>query len=196
LVDGIPEVTNPAVITLIDDEVTQGSSQLIAGYPGSFMYDLQAAFISSDDSVTLNSPIDQGSNQTIIQVSTLPSDWPATGSLIFNFGLGDQEGPVKYNAVIGSDTLLIDPSHTFQNTYLTGSTVRLVRQSGPYTPRTNGQDYAVYNTSTAPARDQVETWIRQIVAAGIIIQFQITVPDEKWAVLPNLYSVDPLSTTL
>jgi hypothetical protein len=186
----------PDPTAIVGDEVTQGSSQIIAGYPGSFLYDLNAPFIASNLAVQIDQEIEQGSSQTVVQVSTLPAGWPATGSVVFNFGLGTQEGPVKFNAVIGTGALMLDPSYVFQNNYLPGSTVRLVRQIGPFIPNTDGSDYPVYITSTSPARDLIAEYLEQIAAAGVVIQFIINIPPQKWAALPTLYASDPQATSL
>lgn len=185
----------PNPVNLLGREVTQGSSELVAGYEGSFLYDLSAPFIAAAEDTTISEQIDQGSTRTVVQVGNV-SNFPDKGYVVFRFGEDGQEGPVRYQAKVGSGALVINPGHIFQNTHRSGAGIRLVRQVGAYVPRTTGEDLPVYLTSTSPARDLIAKYLRNIAASGVTVKFEIRIPDQKWEVLPNLYTSLPLDTSL
>ena len=176
-------------------EVANAGAEIIDGYPGSFLYDQDAKFISAQEVTRLNEPVKQGSSRTVVNVENC-SNFPEYGYFVLEFGSGEQEGPIRFLGKVGSGALIIDPGHVFEQDHLKGSKLRLVRKVGPYSPRVNGDDYAVYLTSTSTARDLVAQYIKEIVAAGIILKFNVFVPEQKWALLPQLYSSDPLADSL
>lgn len=180
---------------LINQEVTNGSSEIIDGFPGSFLYDSTSQFMLSSVSCNLAETVTQGSSRTVVNV-TSNAGFPDVGFLIFRNGESHQEGPVRYFAKVGTTGLIIDPGHIFENTHLTGSRMRVIRQIGAYKPRENGQDLAIYLTSTSPARDLIAKYLRDIAAAGVVLKFEIRLPDYKWPVLPGLYVTNPLDTVL
>lgn len=184
---------NPA--NLLNREVTQGSAELVPDYEGSFLYDLSAPFIAAVESTTISEQIDQGSARTVVQVSNV-SAFPEKGYVVFRFGEDTQEGPIRYQAKIGSGAIILDPGHVFKNTHRSGAGMRLVRRVGPYTPRATGEDLPIYLTSTSPARDLIARYLRDIAASGVTVKFEIRIPDQKWEVLPNLYTTLPLDTNL
>lgn len=165
------------------------------GYEGSFLYDPEALFIAAAAGTKVGEIVKQGSSRTVVKTDDV-SGFPESGYFVLEFGAEEQEGPIRYLGKVGAGALIIDPSHVFERDHLKGTRMRLVRQVGPYSPRTTGEDLAVYLTSTSPARDLVAQYLRDIIASGIVIKFIINVPGEKWGVLPQLYSSDPMATTL
>lgn len=181
--------------TAVGMEVADAGANTFEGYEGSYLYDPEAKFIAAENSTFLGELVKQGSSRTVVTVEDC-SSFPESGYFVLDFGMGEQEGPIAYLGKVSSGALIIDPGHVFQRDHLAGTRLRLVRQVGPYFPRPTGDDLAVYITSTSPARDLVIEYIKDIVAAGIVIKFNISVPEQKWAVLPQLYSTDPMSKTL
>ncbi len=198
-VDGVtlegvfPDPTNSPA--LLGNEVLGCGAELSPNYAGSFLYDPKAPFEASNLATPITQEIPQGSSQTVVLVQDAEG-WPQTGYVVFGFDREDQEGPIAFSAVIGSEAIILDPSHQFQNTWLPGSPMRLVRQIGPYVPRTDGQDLPVYITSTSPARDAIAQYLADIAAAGVVLNFVINVPSEMWPVLTPLYTTGPLDTSL
>ena len=165
------------------------------GFVGSFLQDPGAKFICSQDETKLGETVKQGSSRTVIQVTDC-SQFDDAGSIVFEFNNREQEGPVRYLGKVGSGALIIDPSHVFERDHPKGTTLRMVRQVGAYRPRSNGDDYAVYLTGTSQARTLVAQYLRDIVAAGITLKFQIIQPTQKWPVLALLNAEHPTDTTL
>jgi hypothetical protein len=176
-------------------EVADAGAVLIDGYPGSFLYDPEAQFIAAQDVTRLEEIIKQGSSRTVVNIEDC-SSFPESGYFVLEFGSEEQEGPIRFLGKVGSGALIIDPGHVFDRDHLVGAKLRLVRQVGPYFPRSSGEDLAIYLTSTSTARDLVAQYLRDIIAAGIVIKFNISVPEQKWSLLPQLYSTDPLSDSL
>lgn len=185
---------NPA--STLGREVAPAGARIVTGYPGSYMYDPKASFIPSQDACSLNAAISQGSSLKVIQTTSLPAGAANSGYFVLEYGQGRQEGPIKYLDKTGTGALIIDPGHIFQFDHAQGVSLRFIRQLGAYAPRTDGTDLAVFMTSTSPARDLVEQYIRDIVAAGITVKFNISVPDSKWPVLEQLQATSPIATSL
>lgn len=164
-------------------------------YPGSFLYDLQAPFIAANAATTLSEKISQGSSTIVLKANDI-SMFDPTGYFVIEFATGEQEGPIKYLGKVGSEALIVDPGHVYERDHLAGVTLRQVRQIGAAIPRRTGEDLAIYMTSTSPARDLLAQYIQDVVAAGITIKFDIIIPEQKWAILPQLYSTSPIATSL
>lgn len=185
---------DPTGITGFEVSATGALSN--SNFPGSFLYDPEAKYIAAQNATFITETIRQGSVKTLLQVDDIAS-WPESGHLVLERGTSKEESvPIRYLAKIGTKALIIDPSHVFEKDHLNGVSVRLVRQIGAYIPRNDGSDLAVYTTSTSPARDLLMSYLRQIAASGVRLKFVIRVPSQKWAVLPNLYTTDPLGTTI
>lgn len=185
----------PDPTALLGYEVACAGAQIIAHYQGSFMFDPDASFVCGSEFALIQQPIQAGQVTTLLQVSDVTNFNP-NGYFVLEFGTDRQEGPIKYLATVGTNGLIVDPSHVYSLDHPIGVGLRMINQIGAYTPKTDGTDYAVYTTSTSPARDLLASYLRIIAAAGVQLSFQIRVPSEKWAVLPNLYTTDPLATSL
>lgn len=169
--------------------------ELEGPYVGSFLYDKASPFMASNVSTTLAESVQQGSSKTVIEVGDV-TDWPDQGEFVLQFSTKEQEGPVRYFGKVGTQALIIDPGHVFERDHLEGSSIRLIRKIGTYSPRKSGIDYAVFLTGTSSARTQLAVYIASVIAAGITVKFQILMPDYKWPVLPLLYAEDPLDVVL
>lgn len=129
--------------------------------------------------------------QTILPGSVVPtltvsgaSDIPdSPGFLIFDWGLNNQEQPVRYLARPNANTILLDPSHVFQAGHSIGGNINLLDPGlTPAIPRSNGQDLAIYMTSPAGARNIVQNILKSLAAAGIIVNFIVLLPEYAYLV--------------
>lgn len=184
---------NPSALAGV--EIVATGALVSASFPGGFLFDPTATFVNSKNATPIAETINQGDVKTLLQVADV-TDFDSEGHVVIEFGSDNFEGPIRYLAKIGTQGLIVDPSHVFEKDHLKGCTLRMVRQIGPYTPKNDGRDYAIYTTSTSPARDLLASYLRLIAASGVSIRFEIRTPDQKWEVLPNLYSTDPLATEL
>ena len=171
-------------------EPPRGTEQGV--WAGSFLFDpngTQGSFTISGQRAVLTSNINQGDVLTSINVDDNSNFEVESGQLIFGFGTNAQEVPVGFRGVPNSNTILIDPSHTFVNDHPAGTVVNVLRASTAYVPQNTGQDLAVYLTSPSGAREIVEDILRTLAAAGIIINFAVLAPDYIY-LLDNPYLSD------
>jgi len=184
---------------LTNQEVVAAGADLVdltsKNFKGSFLYDPAAQFIASENATTIQETVRQGENRTLLLVDDV-SDFDDEGHLVFEFNTSEEEGPIRYLTKVGDGSLIIDPAHIFERDHLEGATIRMIRTLGPVAPRIDGRDLAVFTTSTSPARDLLASYLRLIAASGVILRFEIKLPDLKWSSLPSLYTTSPLDTEL
>lgn len=173
-------------------EVTGGSANLILqftndlqtdpdviidNFPSSYIFDPTGQlFTVRSISSTLTTLIGEGSLLSTILLDDT-SEFPNNaGLLLFDFGRNVQEGPVAYSSRPNNSSLIIDAAHIFQKTHLVGRNVNLILNR-PTIPRVTGDDLAVFITGTQEARLAAQTLIRRLIAAGVVIRFQISFPE-------------------
>lgn len=184
----------PDPSALLNLEVT-GQIYLDANFTGAFLYDKTALFSAAADQAHLDEKISQGSSRTVIAVDDV-SEWPEQGYFVIEFANDEEEGPIKYLGKVGTGGLIIDPGQVFTRDHWPGVRIRRVNQLGAYLPRPTGQDQAVYLTGTSDARTLVTGFLNDLIAAGITLNFEISLPDQHWPVLPPLYSHFPTDPSL
>lgn len=122
---------------------------------------------------------------TVDDASEIPD---GAGYLIFDFGLETQEQPVKYIGRPNDQTILLDPAHVFTKTHTSGGKINLLSSVTPAVPRTDGSDLAVYLTSPSAARAAVQSLLQALVAAGVVVNFVILLPEYYTDITPNPYA--------
>ena len=159
-------------------------------WQGSFLFSpIQGdAYTVTKQNATLQQNITAGSVVPTLNVSGADDIPNESGYLIFDFGSSKEEQPVKYIGRPNNNTLLLDPSYVFQKDHLIGANINVILdQLNPYTPRTNGADLAIYLTSPSSAREIVQTILKSLTAAGIIVNFVILLPSYRY-LCENPYS--------
>ena len=112
---------------------------------------------------------------TVVDGSGIPNE-PATA--IFGWGKNNEEQPVRIIGRPNNKTILLDPAHVFAKTHAIGTNLNiLVPDLKPYTPSSLGTDYAIYVTSPAGAREIVQNLLETLIAAGVVINFVILLPE-------------------
>lgn len=160
-------------------------------WQGSFTYSSdENPFLATSIKTQLSTPILKGSVLNEITVDDSSAFPSSGGKLIFNFGKSNQEYPVSFITVPNSNTILIDPGYSFQNTHLAGSYINLLypNQATPYSPRKDGSDLSIYLTSPANARDVVQEILASLAAAGIVVSFLVLLPKYTY-LIDNPYSI-------
>lgn len=121
---------------------------------------------------------------TVDDASEIPN---APGYLIFDFGNGHQEEPVPYIGRPNDSTLLLDPSYVFETLHLVGAKVNYLSELEIFKPRTFGEDLPIYLTSPSGTRNAIQALLLKLVAAGVVVRFEILLPDYYHEVDPNPY---------
>lgn len=147
-----------------------------------YIFDEDAAFTVAGVASTINQNINPGSLLTTLNVNTLPEDWPnESGNFILEFGRGNEEGPIRYISKPNDNTLIVDPSFQYTKEHLSGAAINLIRSNTATLPNKDGSDYAVYITGLAEARTVLQEFIRQVVAAGIVVRFIVVFPEYRFS---------------
>lgn len=84
-------------------------------------------------------------------------------------------------------SFIIDPTYTFTKTHSAGSSVTLINDRRPYSPKTDGTDYPMYLTGTNKGRIESEKIIKQLSAAGVALNIILVTPKG-----PGLMDVEQL----
>ena len=170
------------VITQIESSLfTYGSMEVETTSNGPYIFDTAANFTAGSDYGTLNQAILPGAPLTILALTGMTSTFPVgPGYFIIEYGLGNQEGPIRYTSKPNSGSLIIDPSFVFQKAHAVGANVRYVNSLEATDPRQTGGDYATYVTGLAPARVILQDLVRQAVAAGIVVRFIVGFPEYRF----------------
>lgn len=151
---------------------------------GSFLYDPDnSAYSISKTRFKLQDLVEKGkvystlTSEVVENVADFPNE---PGWLIFDFGLSGEEQPVPYLGIANDRTILLDPSYKFQNDHSASSYVNYLNSLTGTVPRTTGDDYAIYLTSPSDARSTVQELLSNLVAAGVIVNFEIILPSYKY----------------
>lgn len=152
-------------------------------WQGSFLFNPTSgsSFTITNQSTTILEPLTKGNvftKVTVADASNIPNE---PGTLVFNFGLTNQEVPVQYIGRPNNSTILLDPAHVFDQTHLTGSRINVVgSELNTFVPTITGEDLAIYLTAPATARQIVQEFLLSLAAAGIVVRFEILLPKYKY----------------
>lgn len=164
----------------------------IAGQPGPYMFDTTQAFTVGSISTLLTQELD-GSKPRVFTVEDSTKFPNEQGYIIFGYGTQDQEGPVPYISTPSSNTILINPTYTLQNTFQPGTNVSLISAKNPPIITSDGLDYPFYITDVVAGRVYAQDLINSVAATGITIVFTILYPNDiglgKWG---TIYTENPI----
>lgn len=156
---------------------------------GSFFFNpsgSEGTFTITSQKAELQQTLNKGDVYTTMTVDDTNLIQNPSGVFMLNFGMENQEGPIRYRGVPNSNTILIDPSYVFKNNHSSGETVNIISNQAPYVPRRDGTDLAIYFTSPAGAREIVQEILDSLKAAGIIIRFLVLAPTYRY-IIDNPY---------
>jgi hypothetical protein len=151
---------------------------------GTYQWDTAAAFVLSDATSVTSDRIRAGTIVRLLNIGT--NSIPATaGTLIFDYGLATQEGPVKYLYKPAPTIVAIDPSYVFQKDHSIGSAVVALNHLGPHVMSNNSAEYGSYITDPSEARVILEDLIRSVKSAGIFVNFLVRYPEQIYGVFDS-----------
>jgi hypothetical protein len=157
----------------------------VSGIIGPYVWSKTAPFVLSENTAQTAQLIQAGQIIKLLNVS--PNTIPAGGGfVVFDYGLDNQEGPVKYLYAPNDATLALDPSYTFQFEHSIGADVVSIDNMGPHVMSGLGTEYPPYITDLAQARIILENLILSVKSAGIFIDFLIRYPEQFYG-LYNVY---------
>lgn len=148
------------------------------GSEGPYVFDLSKGYLIGSEECDTTQQVDSSSSN-IIQVDDATEIPDESGYLIFGFGTEKEEGPVPYIARPSTNSLIIDPSYTFQNVHESGSNISLVSRNASYEPESDGTDYAFYATDIVSGRIYAEELINLVAATGINVIITILYPSDE-----------------
>ena len=159
------------------------TSQINTDKRGTYMWDPSYPFTVHAEIADLSQSIYIGQNFRVLQItgSTLPN---SEGNLILNFGLDNEEGPIKYYRLDGNN-LYIDSLYYFKNAHSVGSRFNLI-DVAPKKISTTGGDYALYVVDPSAALKVLEADILSLKTAGIFTRFNVLYPVQYYGLL-NTY---------
>lgn len=149
-------------------------------YTNSYIFNKQQSFYITSRRTILNTKIEAGKVYPVIEVldsSNIPNQ---NGYVVFGYGTSKQEGPIPYRSRPSNNTLLLDPTYNFDKDHITGEIINYLPELVAYEPRDDGSDYPVYLTGVEDALDVAEEFIRKIIAAGIILNWEVKRPKYKF----------------
>lgn len=172
-----------AVIGIVESPVATFESTTIEDdFISPYMFDEDSSVTVAGVSSTINQDINPGSLLTTLNVNSLPAEWPdEPGNFILEFGRGDEEGPIRYISKPNDNTLIVDPAFQYTKEHLSGASINLVRSNTATIPERDGSDYAAYITGLAEARTVLQEFIRQVVAAGVVVRFIVVFPEYRFS---------------
>lgn len=158
---------------------------------GSYMWDKGAPFVLSSKKGTISDNIQAGKIVRLLNIG--PNDIPKEGGyIVFNYGLNNQEGPVRYLYKPTDNTIALDPSYTFKNNHSVGSSIVLINRKGPHKISNKALEYPLYVTDPSEARTVLQELIRSVKSAGIFVNFLVRYPEQLYATLDVYNSgIDP-----
>jgi len=146
-------------------------------YPSSYLFDPTGQLYTvTRINAKLTNAIGEGEVQPTISVDDASGFPNQSGLILLDFGRSTQEGPITYNSRPNNSTLLVSASYVYQQEHKVGRYVNLIDPS-PTIPRVTGDDYPVYIVGTASARQSAQDLVKQLIAAGVTIRFEISFPE-------------------
>ena len=178
LIIEMPVNCNILTDTLQDSHHFHADATLDPDWIGSFLQSSQTYYNNktiTQQSAESQQLIKKGSRITSLTVDDNSLLLSTSGELIFGFGTNHEEYPVRYRNLLGTDTVLIDPTHEFEYEQPVGTTINVLSAE-------SGQDYNIYLAGATEVRAGIQTILELLSAAGVVITFVILAPDYTYAI--------------
>ena len=165
------------------------SAQLDTGILGPYTWDLNAAFVLSSLTSTIQSEIKAGNNVRTMQIAAPNNLANEESFAIFDFGTEFQEGPVRILYKPTANSIQLDPAYVFKQNHEVGSSVTVIRKRGAIVMSGIGKEYSAYITDPGVAREILQDLMRQVKSVGIFIEFLVRFPQQLYSTL-DVYRSD------
>jgi hypothetical protein len=169
---------NNLTMTIVD--YVKPSSEL---FLGSYLFDPQGVYfkyLPSSVGTVSSAAVLKGESGVIVPVANATNFTSNGGDVIFNYGTSEQEGPIRYLAVAGSQ-IVIDPAYNFKFSHKTGATIRQVKQLRPFNPLPNGLTFQPFLTGTSNARNSFFEILKTVVSAGVFVLEDVLYPELRFS---------------
>ncbi len=142
---------------------------------GPYIFSPKEGVEISEIVTTLVTDINAGAQYNEIEVTPTEADlFPdENGYIVFQFGFGNQVGPVKYLGRTSPNTLSLDGSFVFPQGVEIGSTVRYLYSKAPFDPEDTTELGAFWITSSSSGRAAASELILLVSAAGIELDAEV-----------------------
>lgn len=159
-------------------------SSSITGIIGPTVWDSSSLFTLSKYTGSILENIYSGQIKKVLTLGSndLPTE---SGYVILDYGLNNQEGPIKCIYKPTDSTIVLDPSYIFQENHTIGSSITRISKMGAHELSTTGKEYAFYVTDTAGARTILQDLLKEVKSAGIFINYIVRFPNQIY----NLWNV-------
>ena len=157
------------------------TSLAASSFLGPYLIDPTASFVLSGITADTLQQINAGDIARILDLTS--SLFPASGSLMFDFGKATQEGPVKYLYKANDYALALDPSYIFQYNHLVGSSVTLLHSSNTYATTRTAATYPPYVTDPTQAQGTLEQLVSDVTSVGIFINWLVRYPEQLYSMV-------------
>lgn len=172
-------------IAMADSEsiVYSTSARLDTGIYGPYMWDLEAPYVLSSLTSTIQVPISSGENVRTLEINAGNNIPDEEGYVIFDFGTEYEEGPIRYLYKPSENTIQMDPAYIFQYNHSIGSAITVIRRRGPIKMSGQGTELGAYITDPAVARTVLQDLMKEVKSVGIFLEFLIRYPEQLYSVL-------------
>ncbi len=146
--------------------------------PGPFAFDPDSGYAVTGTSTTSTDAIAGLRGISTLNVAST-AGFPDSGYLVFGFGTQYEVGPVKYAAILDTNTFIIDRTFTFPKDIPAGFDVTLLYQNVPWVPANIGDVGAFWLTDSSGGRIAAEGFINDAVASGVNVTNKIIYPGDR-----------------
>lgn len=186
-----PTVGKGEIFVSSGSKIVITNIQQNSGYVGSFIYDPKnAKYTISEMQTALTQNVLLGEFGGSLLVSNSNSFPDTSGQVVINYGREDEEGPIRYIAKPGNNSIFIDPSYRFKKSHSNGAVVSLIRYNYATSVDPLGKLYPVYIVDTVGPREKLKELLLDAKAAGVSVRFIVILPENVY----NAYSLYELES--
>jgi hypothetical protein len=146
--------------------------------PGPYIFDPDAGIAIAATQTTSAQPIESLRGISTLTV-TSTSGFPDGGYLVFGFGTEYEIGPVRYVAILDTETFVVDRTFAFPKDIPSGVNVSLLYQNRPWVPANVTEVGAFWLTDSSSGRVAAQVSVESATAAGTQVTNRIVYPGDR-----------------